>query len=178
VVQQDPPPGALLEPGATATLVLTIVRAAQRAAAGEQRYTNDVVETLRPWIARAASGVHSDAPIGAIAYDSRRVSPGPLSSRLAPEGWHVIYRRGRARHISSRRTGIDQCRGSSSATHVWALALLADRFFNHPSRRMPVIGVTGTNCKTPPRIPLFDPRCSRHASGMLGTVAHGSAARS
>ncbi len=29
-----------------------------------------------------------------------------------------------------------------------ALALLADRFFNHPSRRMPVIGVTGTNGKT------------------------------
>jgi UDP-N-acetylmuramoyl-L-alanyl-D-glutamate--2,6-diaminopimelate ligase len=49
-----------------------------------------------------------------------------------------------------------------------ALALVADRFFDHPSRRMPVIGVTGTNGKTTTAYllasildaPAFAPGCS------------------
>jgi UDP-N-acetylmuramoyl-L-alanyl-D-glutamate--2,6-diaminopimelate ligase len=54
-----------------------------------------------------------------------------------------------------------------------ALALLADRFFDHPSRRMPVIGVTGTNGKTTTSYLLaavLDAAGLR--AGMLGTVTY------
>ena len=54
-----------------------------------------------------------------------------------------------------------------------ALALLADRFFDHPSREMPVVGVTGTNGKTTTAYLLasiLDAAGLR--AGMLGTVAY------
>jgi UDP-N-acetylmuramoyl-L-alanyl-D-glutamate--2,6-diaminopimelate ligase len=54
-----------------------------------------------------------------------------------------------------------------------ALALLADRFFDHPSRRMPVIGVTGTNGKTTTAYLLTAMLDEAGLSaGMLGTVAY------
>src|SRR4029077_1474600 len=54
-----------------------------------------------------------------------------------------------------------------------ALALLADRFFEHPSGKMPVIGVTGTNGKTTTAYLLcaiLD--AADLKAGMLGTVAY------
>jgi UDP-N-acetylmuramoyl-L-alanyl-D-glutamate--2,6-diaminopimelate ligase len=54
-----------------------------------------------------------------------------------------------------------------------ALALLADRFFDHPSRRMPVVGVTGTNGKTTTcylLASILDAAGLR--AGMLGTVTY------
>ena len=54
-----------------------------------------------------------------------------------------------------------------------ALALLADRFFDHPSRRMPVVGVTGTNGKTTTAYLLSSMLdAAGLKAGMLGTVAY------
>ncbi len=54
-----------------------------------------------------------------------------------------------------------------------ALALLADRFYDHPSGKMPVVGVTGTNGKTTTAYLLcaiLD--AADLKAGMLGTVAY------
>ena len=64
-----------------------------------------------------------------------------------------------------RRPTVSRFRGSPSRDARLALALLADRFFDHPSRRMPVIGVTGTNGKTTTAYLLArDPRRGRASS--------------
>lgn len=118
--------------------------------------------------------------VGAIAYDSRRVVPGAVFVALkglrADGGAFVdqAVSRGAAAVVSEspRPEGV---------TIPWivvndarlALALLADRFFDHPSRRMPVVGVTGTNGKTTTAYLLasiLDAAGLR--AGMLGTVAY------
>jgi UDP-N-acetylmuramoyl-L-alanyl-D-glutamate--2,6-diaminopimelate ligase len=54
-----------------------------------------------------------------------------------------------------------------------ALALLADRFFDSPSRRMPVIGVTGTNGKTTTSYLLAAVLDAAGLSaGVMGTVSY------
>ena len=142
---------------------------------------DDVVETLQPLVASAPPpGSAAGAPITAVAYDSRRVAPGSIFVALkglkADGNLFADQAIGRgARAVVSESAKPDR------ATVPWivvndarlALALLADRFFNHPSRRMPVIGVTGTNGKTTTSYLL----CSildaaGMSAGMLGTVAY------
>ena len=54
-----------------------------------------------------------------------------------------------------------------------ALALLADAFYEHPSRRMPVVGVTGTNGKTTTSYLLASILdAAGLKSGLLGTVTY------
>src|SRR5687768_11758942 len=97
----------------------------------------------------------ADTPVSAIAYDSRRVVPGSVFvalKGLKADGGAF------AQQAVSRgaRAIVSESATAEGVTVPWlvvrdarlALALLADRFFNHPSRRMPVIGVTGTNGKT------------------------------
>ena len=67
--------------------------------------------------------------------------PGPgksTSIRTAAKGRVATWARLRRR---------DRGHGRAASVHprfALALALLADAFYDHPSRRMPVIGVTGT----------------------------------
>ena len=143
----------------------------------------DVVDTLRTLLA-APPGAElegaADTPLSAIAYDSRRVVPGSVFvalKGLKADGdafaEQAVARGARAIVSESAKPG--------GITSPWivvrdarlALALLADRFFNHPSRRMPVIGVTGTNGKTTTSYLLcsiLDAAGLR--AGMLGTVAY------
>jgi UDP-N-acetylmuramoyl-L-alanyl-D-glutamate--2,6-diaminopimelate ligase len=143
----------------------------------------DVVDTIRPLVAMpsaAVLGAAADTRVTAIAYDSRRVVAGSIFVALkglkADGGAFVAQAlaRGAIAIVSESAKPAD-------VTAPWlvvsdarlALALLADRFFEHPSRRMPVIGVTGTNGKTTTSYLLcsiLDAAGLR--AGMLGTVAY------
>ena len=143
----------------------------------------DVVDTLRTLLATppgAELELAAETPVAAIAYDSRRVVPGSVFvalKGLKADGDAF------AEQAMSRgaRAIVSQSPKRSGVAVPWivvrdarlALALLADRFFNHPSRRMPVIGVTGTNGKTTTSYLLcaiLDAAGLR--AGMLGTVAY------
>ena len=141
----------------------------------------DVLETLRDLtMPPASAGLRSDASVSAIAYDSRRVVAGAVF--VALKGLRADG--GAFAQQAASRGAIAVVSESPAVANVsipWivvgdarlALALLADRFFDHPSRRMPVIGVTGTNGKTTTSFLLasiLDAAGMR--AGMLGTVAY------
>ncbi len=141
----------------------------------------NAVETLRDLTVHAPpAGDALDVPIAAIAYDSRRVVPGAVFVALkglkADGGAFVDQAIGRG-----ARAIVSESAAPEGVAVPWivvrdarlSLALLADRFFDHPSRRMPVIGVTGTNGKTTTSYLLcsmLDAAGLR--AGMLGTVAY------
>ena len=141
----------------------------------------DMADALRDQVVDAPSaGLKLNAPISAITYDSRRVVPGSVF--VALKGLRAD---GGAFAEQAAQRGaqaiVSESARPDSLSVLWltvrdarlALALLADRFFNHPSRRMPVIGVTGTNGKTTTAYLLasiLDAAGLR--AGMLGTVAY------
>jgi UDP-N-acetylmuramoyl-L-alanyl-D-glutamate--2,6-diaminopimelate ligase len=143
----------------------------------------DVVDTLRPLLAMppvAKLEAAADTPVSAIAYDSRRVSPGSVF--VALKGLKADGGAFAEQAVSrGARAIVSESAAAEGITVPWvvvrdarlALALLADRFFNHASRRMPVIGVTGTNGKTTTSYLLCSilDAAGLHA-GMLGTVAY------
>jgi UDP-N-acetylmuramoyl-L-alanyl-D-glutamate--2,6-diaminopimelate ligase len=149
----------------------------------------DVVDVLRDLTVPAPSaGVtgspraesRGSVPIAAIAYDSRRVIPGSLFvalKGLKADGLafvdQAVSRGAKAIVSEAAKPGAIEVPWITVRDARLALALLADRFFNHPSRRMPVIGVTGTNGKTTTAYLLcaiLDAADLR--AGMLGTVAY------
>ena len=141
----------------------------------------DVIDALRELTVHAPSaGAASNAAIAAIAYDSRRVVPGALFVALkglkADGGAFVdqaLSRGAKAIVSESAQPDTVDVPWITVRDARLALALLAERFFNHPSRRMPVIGVTGTNGKTTTAYLLCGilDAAGRRA-GMLGTVAY------
>jgi UDP-N-acetylmuramoyl-L-alanyl-D-glutamate--2,6-diaminopimelate ligase len=118
--------------------------------------------------------------VAAIAYDSRRVMAGAVfvalkglradgdafTDQAASRGAIAIV----SESPAPKGVAVPWIRVSDARL---ALALLADAFFEHPSRRLPVIGVTGTNGKTTTSYLLasiLDAAGLR--AGMLGTVAY------
>ena len=115
-----------------------------------------------------------------IAYDSRRVRPGHLfvalrglkddGARFAPEA------------IQAGAVGVvAETPAPDGVTVPWrvvddareALALSADRFFDHPSGRLTVVGITGTNGKTTTShvlAAIFE--AAGVPCGLLGTVTY------
>lgn len=141
----------------------------------------DLVDALRGLTVDAPSpGPIPDASISAIAYDSRRVVPGAVFVALkglrADGGAFTdqAAERGAIAIVSeSARPAGSSIPWITVSDARLALALLADRFFDHPSRRMAVVGVTGTNGKTTTSYLLaaiLDAAGRR--AGMLGTVAY------
>ena len=142
----------------------------------------DVRSTLRDVTTDAsmAAGIADGTAISAITYDSRRAMPGSVfvalrglkadgatfAAQAAARGSvFIVSESARPADISTPWLVVRDARLS--------LALLADAFYGHPSRRMLVVGVTGTNGKTTTSYLLgsiLD--AAGMKAGLLGTVAY------
>jgi UDP-N-acetylmuramoyl-L-alanyl-D-glutamate--2,6-diaminopimelate ligase len=120
-----------------------------------------------------------DVTVTGVAYDSREVGPGHVF--VALKGLHTdgsffirqAIDRGAAAIVSDQ----DQSDLPVPVLRVQdarvALAILAAEFFGHPSEKMRVIGITGTNGKTTTAYlvaSIF--QAARIKCGVLGTVAY------
>lgn len=124
----------------------------------------------------ATGGNHATSLRG-VAYDSRRVEPGFLFvalKGLRTDG-HLYVEEALARGAAGV---IVQERVSLPADIPWAqvadtrraLAAVAARFFDHPSRHLRLVGVTGTNGKTTTTHMLAAIYRQRGQVGLIGTV--------
>lgn len=117
------------------------------------------------------------ARITDVAYDSRLVAPGFLFAALRGaelDGHRFVAeaeRRGAAALLVEMpvESALPQIETADSRA---ALAAVAARFFDHPSRKLGVIGITGTDGKTTTSY-LVDHllRAAGQRTGMIGTVA-------
>ena len=116
-----------------------------------------------------------------IAYDSRKVKPGDVF--VAIPGFKVdgadfvpqAIENGARTIVAEREievpAGIDFQRVPSARR---ALAHLADKFYGHPSRKLKLIGITGTNGKTTTAYLIESIlRNAGHKVGLIGTVSEG-----
>ena len=120
------------------------------------------------------------SPVTAVVYDSRRAVPGAVfvalrgqkqdGARFAPQA-------------VARGAELVVAETPAPAGHdgAWvrvpdarlALALLADRFYGHPSGALRVVGITGTNGKTTTAYLLRSIlEAAGHRCGLLGTVVY------
>src|SRR5690349_8212797 len=95
----------------------------------------------------------SDPEITGIQLDSRRVQPGNLFAALPGLETHGIefleqaLKNGAAAILSDRRMEISLPQIISDNPRA-VLASLSNRFYDFPSKKLKLIGVTGTNGKT------------------------------
>jgi UDP-N-acetylmuramoyl-L-alanyl-D-glutamate--2,6-diaminopimelate ligase len=121
----------------------------------------------------------ADVTVNQIAYDSRRVEPGGLfvAIRGFRQDGHLYLPEALAR--GARAVVVDRPEVSVPPDIVkvvvpdsrQALPDLAAAFFGYPSRRLRVVGVTGTNGKTTTTFmseAIF--RAAGHKTGLIGTV--------
>jgi UDP-N-acetylmuramoyl-L-alanyl-D-glutamate--2,6-diaminopimelate ligase len=120
------------------------------------------------------------ATVAAVAYDSRRAVPGSVfvalrgqkddGARFAPQ---AVARGAVLVVADSPAPGGHQGAWLQVPDARLALALLADRFYQHPSGVLDVIGITGTNGKTTTAYLLRSIlEASGQRCGVLGTVVY------
>jgi UDP-N-acetylmuramoyl-L-alanyl-D-glutamate--2,6-diaminopimelate ligase len=141
-----------------------------------------LIATLQAITVDAASiaRLPSDTPVTAISYDSRRVTPGSIFVALRglkADGTTFVPQalsRGAAVIVADVAPPADHAGPWLLVTDArLALALLADAFYEHPSRRMRVVGVTGTNGKTTTAYLLASMLdAAGLEAGLLGTVTY------
>lgn len=118
--------------------------------------------------------------ITGIAYDSRKVKTGYLFVAVPgfkTDGHHYIEQAIQAgavavvveREISLAQPAVTVVRVVSCRR---TLALLADVFYGHPSGRMTMIGVTGTNGKTTTASLIASIFQTKGSTGFIGTTAN------
>jgi UDP-N-acetylmuramoyl-L-alanyl-D-glutamate--2,6-diaminopimelate ligase len=119
-----------------------------------------------------------DIDISGLTYDSRKVEPGFLFAALPGCNFHGLDFLNQAEAAGAAAILTDR----KISTHLpciysdaprFALAVLSDAYYAHPSRRLKVFGVTGTNGKTTSTFLL---RSALDAAGLqgglLGTVQY------
>jgi UDP-N-acetylmuramoyl-L-alanyl-D-glutamate--2,6-diaminopimelate ligase len=121
-----------------------------------------------------------DAACTGVSYDSRRATRGSVFVALSGQNTDGVTFAPQA--IASGATAVVAERAADSAVDApWvvvadarlALALLAAEFAGHPSRRMKVVGITGTNGKTTTSYvmqSIFEAAGIR--CGLMGTVTY------
>ena len=118
-----------------------------------------------------ASIVHGDGgmEITSICCDSRKVTPGALFialNGLSTDGHRFIddaMRAGAVAAVSADRKGVAVC---------------ADNFYGHPSGKLNLVGITGTNGKTTTATLLYNMfRSLGYECGLLSTIANYVGAR-
>ncbi|MDQ3349986.1 MAG: UDP-N-acetylmuramoyl-L-alanyl-D-glutamate--2,6-diaminopimelate ligase [Acidobacteriota bacterium] len=130
--------------------------------------------------ATATGRLAPEGTVSAVIYDSRRAVAGSVFVALRglkADGAQFAVQaamRGASLIVAEtpRPDGDDTAWLVVSDARL-ALALLADVFYGHPSRRIPVIGVTGTNGKTTTAYLLASILDAAGAkAGLLGTVTY------
>jgi UDP-N-acetylmuramoyl-L-alanyl-D-glutamate--2,6-diaminopimelate ligase len=141
----------------------------------------DVLAIVRPERGeQALEGLSASLAVASVAYDSRRVHEGAVF--VALRGQKADGAAFAAQAVSRGAIAIvAETPRPEGVTVPWlqtsdarlALALLADRYYEHPSRRMPVIGVTGTNGKTTTAYLLASVLdAAGLPAGVMGTVSY------
>ena len=126
------------------------------------------------------SGPSLDVPCAGVEYDSRKAKPGSVfvalpgqkadgaafaSQAIASGAVAIVSERPRPEAVATPWVVVSNAR--------LALANLASEFFGHPSRRMKVVGITGTNGKTTTSYLLqaiFE--AAGTPCGLMGTVTY------
>ncbi|MCC7126341.1 MAG: UDP-N-acetylmuramoyl-L-alanyl-D-glutamate--2,6-diaminopimelate ligase [Acidobacteria bacterium] len=140
----------------------------------------DVIARVPGASSAAVDAASTSQPVAEIAYDSRRVAKGAVF--VALRGLKADGAAFAAQAISRGAIAVvAESPRPAEVTVPWiqtpdarlALALLADAFFDSPSRRMPVIGVTGTNGKTTTAYLLSSILdAAGMTAGVMGTVSY------
>ena len=119
-------------------------------------------------------------PVTGITYDSRRVGKGDLFVALkGTKQDGGLFIRDAASRGAAAAVGEDPSGNGSITTYVRvrdsrkALAVLAGNFFDHPSRDLRLVGITGTSGKTTTTLLLESILATGNESvGVLGTLAY------
>jgi UDP-N-acetylmuramoyl-L-alanyl-D-glutamate--2,6-diaminopimelate ligase len=126
-----------------------------------------------------------DVPVSGLSADSREIRAGQIfvaRRGASTDGARFIDAAVAAGAVAVVREGEPGCdpRGDGVidvrvADVVACTGLLADRFFDHPSRDLEVVGITGTNGKTSVAHFVAQALCAEDATacGVLGTLGHG-----
>ena len=121
----------------------------------------------------------ADPEISSLCYDSRSVAPGSLFFALPgskTDGAQFMQQavaQGAAALVSERSLSENSCPLVVVENARRAMADIADAFFEHPSRSLKCIGVTGTNGKTTTTFLIR--HILDHASmhcGLIGTIKY------
>lgn len=115
--------------------------------------------------------------VSEVAYDSRRVQPGALFVAVPGQRFdghdfvHDALSRGAVALVVERPVGVDSVPVLQVPHAREALGLLANRFYNVPSRSLLLIGVTGTNGKTTTaHLIAHLLRAAGYRAGLIGTL--------
>jgi UDP-N-acetylmuramoyl-L-alanyl-D-glutamate--2,6-diaminopimelate ligase len=129
---------------------------------------------------------HSDVAITGLTQTSQEVRPGDLFLAIAGKRTHGLrylhqaMARGAAAVAWEAHEGLRFPADNSKIPHFqiqrlgWQMGLIAGRFYQHPSRHMKLIGVTGTDGKT--SVSHFIAQAlneKRRPCGVIGTLGYG-----
>jgi UDP-N-acetylmuramoyl-L-alanyl-D-glutamate--2,6-diaminopimelate ligase len=130
----------------------------------------------------ALSADQRDREVADISHDSRTVQPGTLF--VAVRGFHSDGHRFIAQAVERGAMAVVAEAGDDAASRAGipqiivvdsrkALALLAGNFFGHPSSRLSLVGVTGTNGKTTTTYLVKSIiEAAGSSAGLIGTIEY------